>query len=101
MAEVTLAGEDHRRAEAIASCDDLVITHATAWLKDRSRASLDSRFDTISEGEERVRGEHATLRFIPSLARRHTLLFFCCSKRQTQRNAKGAQKLPVHLRGGG
>ena len=70
MAEVALASEDHRRAETITRRDDLVVAPAAAWLEDRSRPGLDGRFDSVSEGEERVGGEHASLCFVSSLARR-------------------------------
>src|SRR3954453_17429962 len=55
MAEVPNSGEDHCQPKTVRSFDDFGITNRAAGLDDGSDAVLRSFFDTVREGEERVR----------------------------------------------
>src|SRR6266566_7382387 len=58
MPEVTHAGEHHRYAGSIRSRNYLLVTHRSAGLDDGGDPGRDRCFDTVGEGEERIRRKH-------------------------------------------
>src|SRR5690606_19829741 len=62
VAEVAHSGDDHGDAMLVGGLDHLIVAHGAARLDHRRCACLDSRQQTVSEGEERVGSDHAALR---------------------------------------
>src|SRR5512146_2067809 len=67
MAELALAGEDHRDARLIGRGDHLLIAHRPAGLHDRADARFHRLLHAIAEWEVGVRAEHRTGRRVPHL----------------------------------
>mmetsp|Transcript_22708 Transcript_22708/g.63850 ORF Transcript_22708/g.63850 Transcript_22708/m.63850 type:complete len:218 (+) Transcript_22708:23-676(+) len=70
VAEVSLAGDDHGDSEAISGVDDVLVSDRSPRLDDCGHTGLGGGLQTVGEGEEGVRGEHATRGLLARLADR-------------------------------